>query len=519
MMTTQTVWDVLSAWIKYKEGFFLMPNGSIISKPFSQWSQSHRDRIPAMDYVECVTFSFHTGVFFLMQCFWNYLSNAVAKKSFMSSFEFKFYIVWALCSMALFPILQWVYRGNELYSEIVPQLAYGLQVMLTALLGVRSHIRFTRMIGLATRTNNNVAVISKLNYFRDMNFLLTVTLFSYGISFVIICSDGLTEGKVISLSKFASDTLIANANICTIFIWLLFISIFHPRRQFNTNNSSKNGQDSEYRFTENSKHEEALHGTTSQRFSGRINTFMANNTVDKSTELDPQQLSPQVKGGYMRAMAPVAVDYPHSLAVDDTFNPSFAPGRPLSPPGAFDAPYAQSGGRNVVIDVPYSDQSISFAMVDPSNVKRYPAKAGGGNGATSPVLSSAEYSNRSYTPTEIPLHELASRSQRTALGGGSISASAGQPSVDDFKHTYTLDERVNYENLSRSTSPQTVRTQGAHPIQRRDLGSPLTSPVSPTWERDIYSSSPLPTPPQTQDGEQRDHAVRDWLWQSPERRI
>ncbi|KAI9030075.1 hypothetical protein CLU79DRAFT_733942 [Phycomyces nitens] len=516
MMTTQTIWDVLSTWIKYKEGFSAMPNGSIISKPFSQWTQSHRDSIPAMDYVECVTFSFHTGVFFLMQCFWNYLSNAVAKKSFMTSFEFRFYILWALLSMALFPILQWVYRGDEFYSEIVPQLAYGLEVILTALLGVRSHFRFSRMIGLATRTNNNATVISKLNYFRDMNFLLTTSLFSYGLSFVIICVDGLTTAKVINLSKFGIDALIVNANICTIFVWLLFISIFHPRRQFNTNNSSKNGEDSEYRFTENSKQEEALNGTNS-RVSGRISTFMANNNnVDKNNGLDPQQFNPQAKGGYMRPMAPVAVDYPQSTAVDDNIVGSpGASARPLSPPG----------GRSVVIDVPYSDQSISFAMVDPSNVKRYPVKAGG-NGPTSPVLSTAEYSNRSYTPTEIPLHDLVNRSQRTV---GGVSTTVGQPSVDDFRQAYGLDERTTYEDPSRSSSPQTNRSQGAHPIQRRGMTSPLGSPVSPTWERDIYSS-PLPPPPppqgqvqgqsqgQVQDGE-RDHAVRDWLWQSPERRV
>lgn len=47
-----------------------------------------------MDYLQCVTFAMQTGVFCLMQCFWNYLSNSVAKRSFMGSLEFKFYIFW-----------------------------------------------------------------------------------------------------------------------------------------------------------------------------------------------------------------------------------------------------------------------------------------------------------------------------------------------------------------------------------------------------------------------------------------
>lgn len=80
-----------------------------------------------MDYVECITFSLQTGALFLMQSFWNYLSNTYARKSFMGSLEFKFYILWALASMAMFPILQWVYRNDVNKREGIPQLAYGCE--------------------------------------------------------------------------------------------------------------------------------------------------------------------------------------------------------------------------------------------------------------------------------------------------------------------------------------------------------------------------------------------------------
>lgn len=102
-----------------------------------------------MDYVECVNLSMQTGVFFLLQCFWNYLSNSVAKRSFMGSWEFKFYISWlvftnlmlytacvltlffffhrALGSVAVFPILQWYYRKDEYLRETAPQLAYSIE--------------------------------------------------------------------------------------------------------------------------------------------------------------------------------------------------------------------------------------------------------------------------------------------------------------------------------------------------------------------------------------------------------
>lgn len=127
---THTLWallDIISTWIKYREGFMPLPNGDIITKPFAYWDEYHQNFIQPIDYVQCISFALQTGVFFLLQCFWHYLSNSVARRSFMGSWEFRFYILWAVCSMAMFPILQWRFNEDQYKSEAVPQLAYGLE--------------------------------------------------------------------------------------------------------------------------------------------------------------------------------------------------------------------------------------------------------------------------------------------------------------------------------------------------------------------------------------------------------
>lgn len=53
--------------------------------------------------------------------------------------------------------------------------------------------------------------------------MLTVVLFSYGASFVILCADGLTNRQIINTDKFACDLMIANANMCVICLWLLYV--------------------------------------------------------------------------------------------------------------------------------------------------------------------------------------------------------------------------------------------------------------------------------------------------------
>lgn len=99
-------------------------------------------------------------------------------------------------------------------------------VLITAMLGIRSNFRFKRIIAYSMRTKSSTstAIVNRLSYFKEMNIILTCVLFIYGACFVILCADGLTEGKTINTNKFACDLLIANVNMCVIVLWLLFVS-------------------------------------------------------------------------------------------------------------------------------------------------------------------------------------------------------------------------------------------------------------------------------------------------------
>ena len=92
-------------------------------------------------------------------------------------------------------------------------------VLITAALGVRSHFRFKRLLKMCKDK-----IGARLTYFRDMNVLLTIILVIYGATLVMLCADGLSATMPINTNKFAMDLLIANANMCVIFLWLAFVS-------------------------------------------------------------------------------------------------------------------------------------------------------------------------------------------------------------------------------------------------------------------------------------------------------
>lgn len=97
--------------------------------------------------------------------------------------------------------------------------------LIIAFLGVRSHMRFNRMLEAFYDLDNGSAVIERLKYFQEMNLLLTIVLCCYALSLGILCIDGLTAAAIIARSKFATDLLIANCNTCAALMWIVGVSL------------------------------------------------------------------------------------------------------------------------------------------------------------------------------------------------------------------------------------------------------------------------------------------------------
>ncbi|ORX48313.1 hypothetical protein DM01DRAFT_236223, partial [Hesseltinella vesiculosa] len=223
--------EFTSIRIKYDEGFVSIL-GHIVPKPESMWSDADKHLVVPTSYSLCIGFSLQTGTLLLLQCFWNYLANTVVKANFMTSKEFKFYIVWTATSMVLFPLLQFNFSRKvyePTYKEIMPELVYSCGLFVVAILGVRSNFKFNRLLANAQRLNDPRSAGAKIQYFQELNLILTASLFIYATSLIILCADGLTGKKSLNAHKFSSDFLICNTNVASIVVWTVMILIFHPK--------------------------------------------------------------------------------------------------------------------------------------------------------------------------------------------------------------------------------------------------------------------------------------------------
>ncbi|CAG8530463.1 11704_t:CDS:2, partial [Cetraspora pellucida] len=185
-------YDIATSKIKYTEGFMVIPfNGEIITKPVQFWSDDNRRLVMPINYLLCASFSAQT--------------------------------------MALFPLLQWLFRYDDVYTEVVPQLAYGVMMFIIGLLGVRSHWRFTRLLRITRSANaSQLGIVLKLEYFKEMNRYLTWGLFIGSTSLIILCIDAFTPQKYLNSHKFTIDILICHLNFTLWIVFVTLILIFYP---------------------------------------------------------------------------------------------------------------------------------------------------------------------------------------------------------------------------------------------------------------------------------------------------
>ncbi|KAI8081317.1 uncharacterized protein BX664DRAFT_285247 [Halteromyces radiatus] len=242
MIPFQLYYDVTSCKIKYEEGFASV-FGHIFTKPEMMWTKADQELVVPTNYSLCIGLSLQTGTLLLLQCFWNYLANSVAKASFMSSREFLFYIIWTFVSIIIFPVLQYNFSReiyDPTYKEIMPELVYGFEIFFVACLGVVSHFRFRKLLNNSRDSNNARSITHKIRYFQELNLILTVVLFIDAIAFIILSADGLTGRKTLNAHKFSADFLICNINISTLIVWFLVMLIFHPKPQGSTSQGMQN---------------------------------------------------------------------------------------------------------------------------------------------------------------------------------------------------------------------------------------------------------------------------------------
>ncbi|KAF9916657.1 hypothetical protein BX616_003186 [Lobosporangium transversale] len=246
----QLAYDLGSARLKYIEGFWINPHTQEIqSKPAQAWSGQDIEHVEPLYYTLACALALETCVFFLLQAFWSYISKSVTKSCFMTSFEFKVNIAASCIVVAIFPTVQYLFRNDFVYREVIPQMIFSILMFITGILGIRTHFRLVALIKNAGTISSETTlnVLQKLEYFKDMNVVLTFSFFGCAFPLSIMSVDGLLNKPLIAEHKFGSDFLITNLNFFEFIIWVTLTLIFYPRKTVTGSHFGSTNMDSQGR--------------------------------------------------------------------------------------------------------------------------------------------------------------------------------------------------------------------------------------------------------------------------------
>ncbi|CAG8548863.1 5761_t:CDS:2 [Paraglomus brasilianum] len=223
------VYNAFLTKIVYDEGFIVADK--IRLKTRDEWTPEHQQWEASLDYVLMVNFGMQTCVFYLLQCFWDYTSQAISRQPIMSSMEYRGYIVWSTVSAFGFPIIRLILRNRDDLKDMVPLMFFAVQVLGVAILQIQIYYRFKNLIETSIAVKNSTFIIAKARYFVDLIKILIGSLFMISISVLILCIDSLAGGPI-KQSTFAVDVLIAHYCFAQLITWIVLVLIVYPRKGF-----------------------------------------------------------------------------------------------------------------------------------------------------------------------------------------------------------------------------------------------------------------------------------------------
>ncbi|CAG8497725.1 1814_t:CDS:2 [Acaulospora morrowiae] len=234
IMPIQGAFDLIWINLKYQEGLFQVmdnENSTLVPKYYDQWATSNYRIKNVTEYLLCINFALQTTTLLLLQLFWNHLANHWGR-SFMVSLEFKVYVVWGFLSMTSFPLARWLTKDVFPYTEVIPQMLFSAELIIIFLIGLRNQRKLFLLLQSIQyqeqQETTGQETILQINYFIEMNMLLTGGALLIAIPLLILDIDALT-GKTVNNSKFISDLLMIHCNLSSLILWIITILIIYPR--------------------------------------------------------------------------------------------------------------------------------------------------------------------------------------------------------------------------------------------------------------------------------------------------
>ncbi|PKY43585.1 hypothetical protein RhiirA4_398921 [Rhizophagus irregularis] len=244
-VTSLLIYDIICTKIKYTEGFIVDPlTKTIIGKPAEEWSPENKRLRHIANRLLMLFYAMENSAVFLLQNFWNYLTNKIVKAQFITTWQFRINYAFIFITFVVFNGLPFFFEDDtddkldysdieevkralkkHTYGEVIPELAAASCNLVVLAYALMAHYKFSTLI----KQNSKNYIVDRLKYYKHMNFLLIlIVAFGAGLMFTF-CIDGLSERQYLNRNKFTADLFAGIVNFFMATFWIVWLMIFYPR--------------------------------------------------------------------------------------------------------------------------------------------------------------------------------------------------------------------------------------------------------------------------------------------------
>ena len=189
-MTTWMIYDLIT-WVNsyYVVGVDIKPPDA---KSYITYSFSVKNGLKKFsDALLDITFIAHSTCMFLLLSFWHSIFNLKAYEAlnFWNRWEFRFYIVYAVLAVVVYPTVQWCLVDDIILFTVVPQLIYFAEMIFSSILVLIVRYRIRRAARLNNLCNSRNTLVQSLSWLMIalviVNLLLSSCLTVINIALLI----------------------------------------------------------------------------------------------------------------------------------------------------------------------------------------------------------------------------------------------------------------------------------------------------------------------------------------------
>ncbi|KAF7350899.1 hypothetical protein MSAN_01652000 [Mycena sanguinolenta] len=225
------VFSVAIAALKYQEGSFVLPNGSIMPRPFADWQKDHLKWIIPLYMILSIAWSLELVTHLEELTFWLFLLHqGPRKREWFHCWEFRAWYIGSMIAVLGMPLTTLMKRHDLETLAAWIFIAGSSAGTFTTVCFLYVLVNFPRFIRTVKAEGAEPDVVVRLATFYNLNCIRVVFRFLFTVPLMVLGLDGLVD-KSFSVvgSAFWSDLLLMMGGIGCFISSAITLLVFFPR--------------------------------------------------------------------------------------------------------------------------------------------------------------------------------------------------------------------------------------------------------------------------------------------------